>query len=187
MIIRIIIELIVKLMSGDWLPRFTSTRSFTMSSLVLAFMLLPSLLWAGAMQIEAEKMIFYHKQNRVEFTRNVQVKRDDFIISCDRLVVNYSKGENTQLEFVDAFGHVTMTQGARQGKADTARLDQKKNILTLIGNAVLEQPGGRIEGETIIHHMSSEKTEVYPVKGGRTHMTIETSDKGNDPLPGAGK
>jgi lipopolysaccharide export system protein LptA len=155
--------------------------------LVLAFMLFPNVLWAGAMQIEAEKMIFYHKQNRVEFTKNVRVKRDDFIMSCDRLVVNYSKGENTQLEFVDAFGHVTMTQGARKGKADTARLDQKKNTLTLKGNAVLEQPGGRIEGETIIHYMSSEKTEVYPLKGGRTHMMIETGNKGNNLLPGAGK
>jgi lipopolysaccharide transport protein LptA len=150
-------------------------------------MLLPSLLWAATMQIEAEKMIFYHKQNKVEFTSNVQVKRDDFVMRCDRLVVNYSEGENTQLEFVDAFGHVTMTQGKRRGKADTARLDQKKDTLTLKGNAVLEQPGGRIEGETIVHHMSSEKTEVYPIKGGRTHMTIETGDKGSHLLSGAGK
>lgn len=59
----------------------------------LAAMLLPSLLWAGTMQIEAEKMIFFHKENKAEFTGNVQVKRDDFIMNCDRLVVNYSKGE----------------------------------------------------------------------------------------------
>lgn len=91
------------------------------------------------------------------------------------------------MESFDAFGHVTMIQGEKKGHADTARLDQKKNLLTLKGNAVMEQPGGRIEGETIIHNMSSEKTEVYPVKGGRTHMTIKTGDKGNNLLPGTGK
>jgi lipopolysaccharide export system protein LptA len=152
----------------------------------LAAMLLPSLLWAGTMQIEAEKMIFFHKENKAEFTSNVQVKRDEFIMNCDRLVVNYSKGEKSQMESVDAYGHVTMAQGDRKGRADTARLDQKKNILTLKGNAVLEQPGARIVGETIIHNMSSEKTEVRPVKGGRTHMTIETGDQGNSLLPGTG-
>lgn len=151
-----------------------------------AAMLLPGLLWASTMQVEAEKMIFFHKENKAEFTNNVQVKRDDFMMNCDRLVVNYTKGENTQMESVDAFGHVTMTQGDRKGRADTARLDQKKNILTLKGNAVLEQPGARIVGETIIHNMSSEKTEVRPVKGGRTHMTIETGDKGNNLFPGTG-
>jgi len=155
--------------------------------IVSALLLLPHLLWAGTMQIEAEKMIFQHKDNKAEFTSNVQVKRDGFIMNCDRLVVNYSEGENPQVEFVDAFGHVTMVQGERKGHADTARLDQKKNTLTLKGNAVLEQPGGRIEGETIIHNMSSEKTEVHPVKGGRTHMTIETGDESNSILPGAGK
>jgi lipopolysaccharide transport protein LptA len=155
--------------------------------LATAAILAPSILWAGTMQIEAGKMIFFHKENRVEFTSNVQVKRDDFIMNCDRLVVRYSEGENTQMEFADAFGHVTMTQGDKKGQADTARLDQKNNILTLKGNAVMEQPGGRIEGETIIHNMTSEKTEVHPVKGGRTHMTIETSDKSNSLLPGAGK
>lgn len=154
---------------------------------ISVFILLPNVLWAGTMQIEAEKVVFYHKENKAEFTRNVQVNRDGFIMNCDRLVVNYSEGENTQMEFADAFGHVTMTQGDSKGYADTARLDQKKNILTLKGNAVLEQPGGRIEGETIIHNMSSEKTEVLPVKGGRTHMTIETGDEGNKLLPEAGK
>jgi lipopolysaccharide export system protein LptA len=151
-----------------------------------AVMMLPSLLWAGTMQIEAEKMIFFHKENKAEFTSNVRVKRDDFTMNCDRLMVNYSKGENSQMESVDAFGHVIMVQGDRKGRADTARLDQKKNILTLKGNAVLEQPGTRIVGETIVHNMSSEKTEVRPVKGGRTHMTIETGDKGNSLLPGTG-
>ena len=151
-----------------------------------ALMLLPGLLWASTMQIEADKMVFFHKQNKAEFTSNVQVKRDEFIMNCDRLVVNYSKGEKTELESVDAFGHIIMTQGDKKGRADTARLDQKKNTLTLKGHAVLEQPGGRIEGETIIHHISTEKTEVRPLEGGRTHMTIETGDKGKTLLPGMG-
>lgn len=95
--------------------------------------------------------------------------------------------EGNELEYIDAFGRVSMTQENKQGFADKARLDQKENTLTLTGNAVLEQPGGRITGETITHHISSEETEVHPAEGGRTRMTIETDDKAGNFLPETGK
>ena len=155
--------------------------------LAFAFTLLPALAWAGAMQIESSKMIFYHKKNMAEFTGNVQVRRDGFSMNCDRMVVYYREGESGELDYVDAFGHVSMAQGEKKGFADKARLNQRENTLTLTGNAVLEQPGGRITGETITHHISSEQTEVQPAKGGRTRMIIETGDKADSILPETGK
>lgn len=58
----------------------------------LAFTLMPAATWAGAMQIEAGKMIFYHKKNMAEFTENVQVTRDSFTMQCDRMLVYYREG-----------------------------------------------------------------------------------------------
>ena len=156
-------------------------------TLALLAALLPATAWAGAMQVESGKMIFYHKKRMAEFTGNVQVKRDDFTMHCDRMVVYYREGKENELDHVDAFGHVVMTQGDNKGYADKARLNQRENTLTLIGNAVLEQPGGRITGETITHHINSEQTEVQPVKGGRTRMTIETGDNAGSILPETGK
>ena len=153
--------------------------------LALLLALLPATAWAGTMQIESDRMVFHNKKNMAEFFDNVQVKRDGFSLSCDHMVVYYREGGSGELDHVDASGHVVMTQGEKKGYADKARLDQRQNTLTLTGNAVLEQPGGRIAGETIVHHIDKEQTEVQPAKGGRTRMTIETNDKAGSLLPGA--
>lgn len=157
------------------------------TTLALLLTLLPTAAWAGTMQIEADRMTFYHKKNMAEFNDNVQVRRDGFTMHCDRMLVYYREGGSGELDHVDASGHVVMTQGDKKGYADKARLDQRKNTLTLIGNAVIEQPGGRIAGETIVHDIDSEQTEVQPTKGGRTRMTIETGDDSGSLLPETGK
>nr|WP_241697810.1 LptA/OstA family protein [Mariprofundus sp. NF] len=143
-------------------------------------------LWAGPVEIESDKMVFMHKTERAEFINRVHLKRDDFELYCDKLVAYY---KDNQLDHAVATGHIRLSQKKITGRSDKAILDQKNNILTLIGNAVLEQPGGRIEGETITHNMNREETSVQPVKGGRTHMTIDAdeSEKPTLPIPGVTK
>jgi lipopolysaccharide transport protein LptA len=159
------------------------TRLFFIS--IASGILLPGLLWAGSMQIDAARMEILQKSNLVTFSGNVHLKRDDFVLYCDRLEARYGQ-DKSQLESAEAFGHVKILQGENTGRADKAKLDQKQNKITLIGNAVLEQPGGRIQGETIIHDLTRKRTEVFPVKGGKVRMTIETADK-KTPVPPAAK
>jgi len=142
--------------------------------------LIPTILWAGPVEIESDKMVFMHKTEQAEFINRVHMKRDDFELYCDKLVAYY---KDNKLDHAVATGHIRLSQNEITGRADKAILDQKNNILTLTGNAVLEQPGGRIEGETIIHDMDKEKTTVQPVKGGRTHMTIDADESGKPTLP----
>lgn len=143
---------------------------------------LPLQTWAGTIQIESGNMTLFHKSNQVEFKQNVHLTRDEFELFSDRLVAYYN---DKDLERAEAFGNIKLNQGEVRGTADKAILNQKKNTLTLIGNAVLEQNGNRLEGETIIHDLSQEKTLVMPAKGGRTHMTIESNDDGKAMFPGA--
>jgi len=147
---------------------------------VAALSLLPTLLWAGPVEIDSDKMVFMHKSERAEFINNVHMKRDDFELYCDKLVAFY---KNSKLKRAEASGHIRLTQKEITGRSDKAILDQTNNTLTLIGNAVLEQPGGRIEGETIVHNMNREETSVQSAKGGRTHMTIDADDNGAPTLP----
>jgi len=144
--------------------------------------LLPAQLWAGTVNIEAEKMTVYHKKDQVIFTTKVHLTRQDFELYCDRLIVYYT---DKNLDRAEAFGHIRMLHGKARGTSDKAVLNQRKNTVTLIGNAVLVQDGNRIEGETITHDMTKDKTVVLPAKGGRTHMTIESTDNNNKRLPGA--
>ena len=152
--------------------------------ILLAVLLLPAHLWAGTVEIEAEKMTVLHQNSQVIFTGHVHLQRDDFELFSDRLVAYYTEHD---LQRAEAFGHIKLHQGDVTGTADKAILDQQQNTLTLTGNAVLQQQGSRIEGEQIVHDMKHEKTIVLPAKDGRTHMTIESDDSGNAALPGIGQ
>lgn len=155
-------------------------KTVTMLGLLLA----PTLTCAAPMEIESSKMTFLHKIERAEFVEKVHVKRDDFELYCDRLLAYY---KNNKLDRAEAFGHIKLIQKDVTGTSDKAILDQKNNKITLIGNAVLEQAGGRVEGETIVHDMNLEKTVVHPAKGGRTHMTIESDEMNNQAAPRKGE
>ncbi len=150
--------------------------------LMIGFM--PARLWAGVVQIESGKMTVYHKTSQVIFTEQVHLVRDDFELDCDRLVVYY---KDKGIDRAEAFGNIRLHHGKARGTADKAVLNQAKNSLMLIGNAVLEQDGNRVEGEKITHDMTRDKTVVLPSKGGRTHMTIESGDSSSNLLPDTGK
>ncbi len=151
--------------------------------LIAVLAVFPLQSWAGSIQIEAGKLVFFHKTNQAEFTKDVHLTRDTFELFADRLMAYYSGSE---LERAEAFGNIRLSQDDVHGIADKAILDQKKNILTLIGHAVLIQKGSRLEGEKIVHDMTQDITTVTPTAGGRTHMTIESEDKKSSILPASG-
>ncbi len=161
---------------------FTETR--ILFFFIISIVFLPLQGWAGTIQVESGKMILLHKSNQVEFTQSVHLTRDAFELFSDRLVAYYNDND---LERAEAFGNIKLKQGEVTGSADKAVLNQKDNTLTLIGHALLEQHGNRLEGDKIIHDLSLEKTLVFPKKGGRTHMTIESNDDGKSMFPVAGQ
>ncbi|MDQ6959354.1 MAG: lipopolysaccharide transport periplasmic protein LptA [Mariprofundaceae bacterium] len=137
--------------------------------------------WAGPVTVQADHLDIWHNKQQALFTGNVHLKRDDFELFCDKLKVFYTEGSG--IERAEATGHVRMQQGDRHGRADSAKLDNKRQILTLSGHAEMEQPGGHIEGETIIHNIQKKTTEVRQGKDGRVKLRIDTDSTGK----GSGK
>ncbi len=140
---------------------------------ILLLALASSSAWAesGAVEIESGKMIFFHKTSQAEFNQNVVLKRDDFQLRCDKLIAYY---KNNKLDHAEAFGHIKIKQGTVTGTSNKAVLNQTEGKLTLIGNAIMQQQGSRVQGETITHYINQEKTIVQPKAGGRTRMVIES-------------
>jgi len=137
--------------------------------------------WAGPVTVQADHLDIWHNKQQALFAGNVHLKRDDFELFCDQLKVFYI--ESSGIERAEATGHVRMQQGDKHGQANKAELDNKRQILTLTGHAVMEQPGGRIEGETIIHDIQKKTTEVRQGKNGRVKLRIDADSPGK----GSGK
>ncbi|MFQ5581340.1 MAG: LptA/OstA family protein [Mariprofundaceae bacterium] len=134
-------------------------------------------------EIEAEKLAVEHTKNQVEFSGAVHLQRDDFELYCDRLVAHYQQGR-ARLERAEAYGHVRIRNGDAHGSSREARLDQTRGILMLIGDAVMEQPGGKVQGEEIEHDINRAYTEVRKGKEGRVRMFIESDTDQAGLLPG---
>lgn len=140
----------------------------------MMILLLSPLVWAGPIEISADRLMVKNKAKLAIFEGHVRLAQDDFVLHCDRLEAFYN--ENHRLDHAKALGNVQMSQDGKKGKAKTAFLDQRKGRLTLKGDAVLEQKGGFIKGETIIHDLKSGDTKVLQGEGGKVELFLESEE-----------
>ncbi len=159
------------------MKRLASAVMFSVGCLICAHA------WAGPVTVRADHLDVWHDKKEALFTGRVHLTRDDFELFCDRLKSFYEEGGG--IERAIATGHVRMRQGDKHGRADRAVLNNKRQILTLTGHAVMEQPGGRIAGATIVHHIKTRITEVSQGEGGQVQLRIDdaSSKKAAGALP----
>jgi len=147
------------------------------------WLLLLPLLWSGfacavePVQIKSDSLLVEHARKHAEFKGHVWLKRDDFELRCDRLVVKYRERAGGELDHAEAYGNVSMQQGDQQGHSDEALYEQARGVLTLIGNAKVQDSSGMVRGEKIVHDINSGETVVLQgVKGERVRLFIEEED-----------
>ena len=135
--------------------------------------LLPGIGWAAPLTIQADHLDVWHDKHRARFTGHVHLTRADFVLDCDVLRVRYAR--NGEIETAIATGHVHMRQGGRRGQADRVRLDNRNQRLVLEGHAVMNQPGGTVRGDVIIHDLRRKTTEVHRRgHSGQVRLRIDT-------------
>ncbi|MDQ6972789.1 MAG: LptA/OstA family protein [Mariprofundaceae bacterium] len=129
---------------------------------------------AATVTVQSDHLDIWEQKNEALFTGQVHLLREDFELFSDSLRVFYNKGEQGGgIDHALATGHVRMIQGDKKGSADSAVIDNKHQLVTLKGNAVMEQAGGRVQGETIVHDMAAKTTEVRQGAGGRVRLRID--------------
>jgi len=141
----------------------------------------PVLLLAGISVAQAETLTIqsnhldvWHDKQQALFTGNVHLVRDDFDLQCDSLRVYYlSEKDGGGIDHAFASGHVHIIQGKKKGSADSVLMDNRNKTVTLKGHAIMEQTGGQIEGDTIVHDMTAKTTEVRQGKDGRVRLQID--------------
>lgn len=153
------------------------------TSLITALFLfvaaMPISVQAQTVTVQSEHLDIWEQKQEALFTGNVHLVRENFELFCDSLRAFYRSGkEGGGIDHALATGHVRITQGDKEGRADSAIIDNRKQLVTLRGNAVMVQEGGRVEGETIVHNLASKTTEV--LQGGNGRVTLRIEDKKAD-------
>jgi len=127
--------------------------------------------------ITADTMMLQQAKQTAVFTGHVVLLRKDFRLRSDRLVVHYDPKNNAQLRAAEAYGHVRIDHGQTHGTSDTARYNQEKANIILIGHAVLQEPGRTVRGERIVHDLEKHDTQVQQQPGGRVHLHLDGESK----------
>ncbi|MDX8392678.1 MAG: LptA/OstA family protein [Mariprofundaceae bacterium] len=137
---------------------------------------------AQTMTIQSNHLEIWHDKQQALFTGSVHLVRDDFELFCDSLRAFYtSEKDGGGIDHALATGHVRLIQGDKEGRADSAVIDNKKQIVTLKGHAIMQQEGGRIEGDIIVHDMVGKTTEVRQGENGRVRMRIDDASTASKP------
>jgi len=150
--------------------------------------LLPLRAAAEPVEIQAKTMALDHTKSIVRFEHDVRLVQGSFELHCDRLIAHYNAkgGTASELQQAEAYGHVTMRHDGTTGHADKAKLDNAKAQVVLIGHAVLEQEGRRIEGNAITHNLRRQSTAVSSEGNKRVRMRLESGDDSKTLIPDSG-
>lgn len=155
----------------------------------LAF-IVPASVSAATITIQSDHLDIWEGKHQALFTGHVHLVREDFELFCDKLRAFYRTGKGGGgIDHAVATGHVRMIQGDKHGTADAAVIDNRKQLVTLRGHAVMEQGSSRVAGDTIVHNMITKTTEVIRGKTGRVKLRIDDKRAGaaNSLTPKKGK
>ena len=123
----------------------------------------------GPMVIKSDSLEVDNKRKIVIFTGNVNCKRDDLVIDCQKLVVYYrneptkqeSEEENVKVDKIVATGQVKITRpDGTTATAEKAVYHQNDEKVVLTGKPRVKQGNDFVEGTRITLFLREERSIV---------------------------
>ncbi len=158
-------------------------RVLTISFLLLFILSLNSHIWAkeklnteGPLKITSNKVIYNHKEKRIEFIGKVYLIKGNLEIWCKKLEVFlkkfkteskenlWGKYKKENLDKIIAKGNVKIKMKDKLGECEEVIYFSNQDLLILKGNVTLTQDKNQIKGEIIKIYRSQDKTEILGKK-----------------------
>ena len=152
-------------------------RRLAIATVAALFLAAAPLSWADdakkpakPVDIESDQMEIKDKEKQAIFTGNVDAKRSDVTLKCDRLVVDYGETKQddgttkTEVSKLDATGHVVIVTTKEKITGDWAKMNVKTNDLVVGGNVTLVQGDTVLKGQKLMANLDTNKVEM---SGGR--------------------
>lgn len=133
------------------------------------------------MVIKSNKLEVDDNRKVVIFTGNVNAKREDFVINCQKLVVFYKSlpgskepgKEKTEVDKIVATGHVKITHA--QGGAATAEKAvyyQRDEKVVITENPVVKKGSDFVEGDRITMYLKENRSVVESFEDRKVRAVI---------------
>jgi len=129
--------------------------------------------------IKSNSLEFDHQRKMVTFSGNVDAKRDDWTILCQKMVVYYgekTKGsaqkESMKIEKIVAKGDVRITRQSGLATADEATYYWDDERVVLTGKPVVQQGDDFVEGTVVTLLLKENKSLVEGSEDTRVRAVI---------------
>lgn len=130
-------------------------------------------------EVTSDTMVFDMEAKRCDYTGNVKVVDDQFILTADE--ISAFLDEDFQIETIDATGHVVINHGGnKEATGGTAQYDAVKNVATLLDNPKLYFGTNSGEGANKIVF---DRVNGLFTASGRTKWSIEQTVSSADGIP----
>ena len=156
-------------------------------ALVFALLLLSVPLLTGAgeersnqpIQIKSDELSTDSVARTATFKGKVVARQGDVTIYADRLVVTYSDKEH-DVEQIEAFGNVRISQGDRLAQAGHARYEGKGGKIVLDTEPKVFQGDDVVTGKIITYYLDEQRSVVTGGPEGRVEAVIHPREKGKN-------
>jgi lipopolysaccharide export system protein LptA len=120
--------------------------------------------------IEANQMVVLEDQKKAIFIGKVIGKRGTVTLNCDKLVVDYVETQQkdgtkkTEVTYLDATGSVVIVTSKQRVTGEWAKMDVKKNDVTVGGNVKVVQDKTVLTGQKLFVDLDTNRSDLT---GGR--------------------
>lgn len=170
---------------------------------------------AGSKQpvsIEADKLVYYDKEQKAVYSGNVVVIQGDTKMTCSGLTILMEKGggasaasqaagagaspsagaaagSSSGVKHLDAAGPVTVVSKTQVATGDRGVYDKAQNKVWLIGNVTLSDSGNVTKGDKLTYDLTSGEATVDTGAAGRVKGLFipGSAGPGSDDKSGASK
>ena len=157
--------------------------------------------------IEADKLVYFDKEQRAVYTGNVIVIQGDSKMTCSGLTIFMEKAgapdaapakdaaksgadsSSSHVKHLDAAGPVTVISKTQVATGDRASYDKAQNKVWLLGNVTLSDSGNVTKGDKLTYDLTTGQATVDTGAAGRVKGLFipGSSAPGGDDKPGASK
>lgn len=126
---------------------------------------------------EADSLLY--EGNKIIYTGHVKFVRGDGVLTADKVIIYLD--EKKKAKWAEAEGNVRYHDSKRKARANRATYDFQKEILTLTGNARVEEGPNFVEADEIIYYKKEDR--AVAVSKGQRVRTFYVEEKGEQGKP----
>lgn len=139
------------------------------------------------MHIEADKVVYGQKERKLDFIGQVYVKRPDFELWCQKMVVTLSaedQGEEKQGDNTSSLGaagsvrkivaqdNVRLVMDNREATSERAEYYARESKLILVENVQIQENKNVVRGHKVTFYLDAGRSEIEGKEGSRVRAVF---------------